>query len=104
MYKDGLNPVLPNIMNAVVMISAASCGNADMYMSTRALHALAINGHAPKIFAKTLKNGCPLPALLMTLAFCSMTYMTVSQGSSAVFTVFTSLSAIGGELPMVHSN
>jgi amino acid transporter len=45
-------PVLPSIINVVIMTSAMSAANAFLYGGSRYLYALAQNGHAPKLFLK----------------------------------------------------
>lgn len=54
---------LANLVNALVLTSAWSCGNAYVYSSTRTLYALAVNGKAPAIFKKCLSNGVPIYSL-----------------------------------------
>ncbi|KAI5476093.1 hypothetical protein MNV49_000411 [Pseudohyphozyma bogoriensis] len=95
MLKHGLGTALPKIMNALVITSAGSCGNADIYFSTRALHAMALNRQAPRIFAQTVR-GIPAYALTLCLSICLVTFMTVNKGSAVVFNYFTSLYTIGG--------
>lgn len=46
-YRAGV-PVLPSIINAVILISATSAANAFLYTGSRYLYALAQNGQAPR--------------------------------------------------------
>lgn len=46
-YRAGV-PVLPSIINAVILTSATSSANAFLYTGSRYLYALAQNGQAPK--------------------------------------------------------
>lgn len=53
-------PVLPHILNAVLISSAASSGNANLYTGSRYLYALAQQGQAPAVLLKCNKRGVPL--------------------------------------------
>lgn len=48
--------VLPSIINAVILTSAISSGNAMLYTGSRYMYALAQNGHAPRILLKCSKS------------------------------------------------
>ena len=49
-------PVLPSIINAVILTSATSSANAFVYTGSRYLYALAQNGQAPRFFLKCTKR------------------------------------------------
>ena len=91
-------PVLPHIINAVILTSAASSGNAFLYTGSRYLFALAQNGQAPKVFLTCTKAGVPVYCVLVTASVGLLTYMTVSSGANNVFgwfqTVVVILSAV----------
>lgn len=57
-------PVMPHIVNAVILISVLSVGNASTFAASRTLEALAEIGQAPKLFAYIDKKGRPLFTLL----------------------------------------
>jgi yeast amino acid transporter len=48
---------LPHVVNALLITSIFSAGNTYTYCATRTLYSLALEGRAPKILTKTLKNG-----------------------------------------------
>ncbi|KAG9123387.1 hypothetical protein FRC07_015006 [Ceratobasidium sp. 392] len=50
---------LPSVINAVILISAWSAGNSDLYASSRTLYALALSGQAPAFLKKCTKGGLP---------------------------------------------
>lgn len=56
-----------------------SAANSDLYIGSRTLFALAVEGQAPAIFKKVSKRGIPLPALLFCTAFCGLAYCAVSS-------------------------
>ena len=54
-YRAGV-PVLPSIVNAVILISATSAANAFLYAGSRYLYALAQNGQAPRFLLTCSKR------------------------------------------------
>lgn len=86
--------VLPSIINAVILTSATSSGNAFCYTGSRYLFALAQTKQAPRFLLKCSKNGVPYWCVLITWAIGLLTYMSVSSGSSVVFTWFQNLTTI----------
>jgi yeast amino acid transporter len=53
-------PVLPHIVNAVIITSASSAANALLYTGSRYLYALSLQGQAPKFLRKCTKRGVPI--------------------------------------------
>ena len=51
---------LPSVINAVILISAWSAGNSDLYASSRTLYALAVEGKAPAFLRRCTKGGLPV--------------------------------------------
>ena len=68
-YRAGV-PVLPSIINAAVLTSAASSSNAFLFGGSRYLFALAQNGQAPRIFLTCSKKYVfPSPFPIPPLSF-----------------------------------
>ncbi|KAK7452685.1 hypothetical protein VKT23_012086 [Stygiomarasmius scandens] len=86
--------VLPHIINAVIITSATSCGNSFVFVAVRSIHALAVQGQAPKFLGYTTRHGVPLAALIFVLGICSTSYMTVNSGAAVVFGWFIDLSSV----------
>ncbi|KAI8243595.1 General amino acid permease [Colletotrichum sp. SAR 10_99] len=89
--------VLPHIVNALLLTSIYSAGNAYVYCSSRSLYGLAINGHAPKFLTKCTKQGVPVYCLLVSVAFACLSYLKLGSGSVTVLTWLTNL-ITGGTL------
>jgi len=87
-------PVLPSIINAVILTSATSSGNAFLYSGSRFLFGLAQVKQAPRIFLKCSKAGVPYWCVLLTWSIGLLTFMSVSSGSSQVFAWFQNLTTI----------
>jgi amino acid transporter len=95
-------PVLPNIINAVILTSASSSANAFLYTGSRYLFALAQNGQAPKQLLWCTKKGIPLWCILITASLGLLTYMTVSAGAANVFGWFQTLTTITSVITWVN--
>lgn len=93
--------VLPHIINAAILTSAWSAGNAFLYSGSRVLYSLALNGQAPRICAKTDKRGVPYVAVLATWCIGLLSYLNVSNNGAQVFTWFMNISTISGYIAWV---
>ncbi|KXT01415.1 hypothetical protein AC578_9518 [Pseudocercospora eumusae] len=89
---------LPSIINAVIITSATSAGNACVYIGSRYLYALAQLGQAPQMLLWCTKSGVPLWCVLSTASFSLLAYMSVSSGSANVFGWLTNISALASLL------
>ena len=74
--------VLNDIINAAILLFVLSAANSDLYIGTRTVYGLAVQGQAPKIFAKVNRMGVPIPALVFCTAFCALVFLNVSSSSS----------------------
>lgn len=94
--KNASIPILPSIINAVILTSAWSSGNALLYMSSRSLYSLAVAGNAPKIFTRCNRYGLPIYAVLASSCFAFLAYLNVGAQAGAVFNWFISLTNTAG--------
>lgn len=60
-------PILPHIVNALVMTSVFSAGNSYMYCASRTLYGLALERKAPGIFVKCTRSGVPMYSVGLTV-------------------------------------
>jgi amino acid transporter len=88
--------VLPSIINAGILTSAWSAGNAYLYMSSRSLYSLAKAGNAPKIFARCNRYGLPVYAVLASSLFALLAYLNCGSSAGVVFNWFISLTNTAG--------
>lgn len=77
---SGLN----HVINAAVLTSAWSAGNAFLYSGSRVLYSMALNNQAPRIFTKTSKKGVPYYAVLLTWAIGLLGFLNVSNSGAQV--------------------
>ncbi|KAH8434640.1 uncharacterized protein LDX57_012282 [Aspergillus melleus] len=85
---------VPHFINAVVVTSAWSSGNAGYMTYVRYLFGLAKYGHAPRIFLRLNRFGIPYVAVLLFAVFMALGYMTTSSGAAEVFTWLQDLLSI----------
>ncbi|KAK1958880.1 histidine permease [Colletotrichum sublineola] len=90
MQNMGIN-VLPHVINALLCTSIFSAGNAYTYCAMRCLYGLALDGQAPSIFKKCLKNGIPIYAFGITMLFPFLSFLQVSNNTAQVVTWLQSL-------------
>ena len=93
----GIN-ALRHVINAAVLIFVLSAANSDLYIGSRTLYALAVEGKAPAVFKKVNRMGVPWPALLLCTAFCFLVYLNVASDGARVFGWFVNLVSAFGAL------
>ncbi|EUC42059.1 hypothetical protein COCMIDRAFT_29244 [Bipolaris oryzae ATCC 44560] len=94
-------PHLPTIVNACILLFTFSASNSDLYIASRTIYGLAVEGHAPKIFLWTDKRGVPVPALAVSALLCCTAFMNVADDSKTVFGYFVNLTTIFGLLSWI---
>ncbi|KAF6765162.1 dicarboxylic amino acid permease [Ephemerocybe angulata] len=90
--------VLDHIINAAILIFVMSAANSDLYIGSRTLYGLAIEGKAPAIFKRVNRMGVPYPALILCTLFCGLVFLNVSASSGKVFGWFVNLVSTFGAL------
>lgn len=84
-------PILPHIVNAMVLTSALSAGNSYCYCASRSLYGLALEGKAPRFMTKCTKNGVPIYCVLATLLISLLAFLQVSNNAAIVLQWFVNL-------------
>ncbi|KAI8626369.1 amino acid transporter [Xylariaceae sp. FL1651] len=84
-------PVLPHIVNALVLTAAFSAGNSYVYCASRSLYGLALEGKAPKFLIKCTKRGVPIYCVIFVLLIALLSFLQISQGTSVVLSWFVNL-------------
>ncbi|PSK36500.1 hypothetical protein C7M61_003973 [Candidozyma pseudohaemuli] len=83
--NGGIN-VLPDIMNAVILVAVVSVGASSVYGCSRSLASLAVQGLLPRCIAYIDRSGRPLVAILITNVFGLLGFLASSENQSEVFT------------------
>lgn len=87
--------IAASLVNAVLLTSVLSAGNTMMYGQSRMLYALAKEGKAPHIFAKTNSRGIPMNGLLVGVAIGLLAILSNFLGD-VVFSWLVNISAATG--------
>ncbi|KAL3474623.1 amino acid permease/ SLC12A domain-containing protein [Aspergillus californicus] len=87
---------LPHLVNALLITSIFSAGNTYTYTATRILHALALEGRAPRVLRKCTKAGVPVYCFAIVMAFPFLSFLQVSNGSNTVLTWMINLVTAAG--------
>ncbi|WVQ77930.1 hypothetical protein IAT38_000010 [Cryptococcus sp. DSM 104549] len=82
--------VLPHIINAAALVFVLSAANSDVYVNSRSLYMMAADGHAPKLFLTTNRNGTPYYCLVISLLFSCLAFTTVKSSAYTTFKYFVS--------------
>lgn len=90
-----------SVMNAIILTAMLSAGNSGLYASSRMLWQLAVDGKAPKIFAKLSKRGIPVYALLATLAVGCLAFLSSFFGDGVVYMWLLNASGLSGFIAWV---
>ncbi|KAF8891281.1 general amino acid permease AGP2 [Infundibulicybe gibba] len=83
--------VLPHIVNALVLIAVFSAGNSYVFCASRTLLGLALEGKAPRLFARCNRDGVPIYSVGLTLAIATLAFLQVSTNSAIVLQWFVNL-------------
>jgi len=84
-------PVLPHIVNAMVLTAAFSAGNSYVYCASRSLYGLALEGKAPKALQKCTKNGVPVYCVAIVLVISLLSFLQLGSQAAVVLSWFVSL-------------
>ncbi|MFB9835092.1 amino acid permease [Actinoallomurus acaciae] len=82
-------PAAAGVMNFVVLTAALSSANANTYLTTRMLHALAADRHAPAWLGGLGRDGVPRRAIMLSgLGLAIAAYLSVDSANSAYLILF----------------
>jgi len=84
-------PILPHIVNAVVLTASFSAGNSYVYCASRSLYGLALEKKAPRFLTKCTSNGVPVYCVGVVLLIALLSFLQVSNGASVVLNWFVNL-------------
>ncbi|KAJ6000303.1 Amino acid/polyamine transporter I [Penicillium waksmanii] len=84
-------PILPHIVNAVVLTASFSAGNSYVYCASRSLYGLALEKKAPAFLTKCTSRGVPIYCVGVVLLIALLSFLQVSNGASVVLNWFVNL-------------
>ncbi|KAJ8122250.1 hypothetical protein ONZ43_g1511 [Nemania bipapillata] len=77
-------PVLPSLMNAVIVVAIFSMANASIFAASRALHAISARGMGPR-FCAVLRWDRPVGALAVIFVFAFLSFAGAAEHGDEVF-------------------
>ncbi|KAJ5610191.1 Amino acid/polyamine transporter I [Penicillium lagena] len=84
-------PVLPHIVNAVILTASFSAGNSYVYCASRSLYGLALERKAPRFLTKCTSSGVPIYCVAAVLLIALLSFLQVSNDSAVVLNWFVNL-------------
>ncbi|KAF5331175.1 hypothetical protein D9619_005352 [Psilocybe cf. subviscida] len=84
-------PVLPHIVNALILTTVYSAANSYVFCASRTLYGLALEGKVPHIFTKCTKGGVPIYCLVITLGISTLAFLQLSNDTAVVLQWFVNL-------------
>ncbi|SCV03115.1 LANO_0G02234g1_1 [Lachancea nothofagi CBS 11611] len=88
--------ILPDIFNAVVLITIISAANSNVYVGSRVLYGLGTERLAPQFVTRVNRFGVPYIAVGIVSLFGFLGYLSVSSGSKNAFDWLLNITAIAG--------
>jgi len=92
---------LPDLINVCILVFTFSAANSDLYIASRTLYALAVEGNAPRIFSHTNNRGVPVYSLGLSSAMCLVAFISTKTGAFKTFQYFISLVTMFGLLTWI---
>lgn len=84
------------VLNGFLIFFAITCGNAQLYVSSRTVYSLALQNKAPAFLTKCNRYGTPYYSVIFAASFSLLSYTCVSEGSTVVFQNLTSIISSSG--------
>ncbi|KAJ8689211.1 general amino acid permease agp2 [Pleurotus ostreatus] len=81
-------PVLPHLVNAMILLSVFSAGNTCVYCASRTLFGLALEGKMPRVLTRCTKSGVPVYAVMVTIGIALLSFLQVLNGTVKVLQWF----------------
>lgn len=89
---------LPSVINVVIIIAVLSVGNSAVFGATRTLVSLAAQGHAPRFLLYIDRQGRPVIALIINMAFGLLGFVCATPNYSEGFTWLSTIAGLSGQL------
>lgn len=100
LYLAGIS-VLPDLLNACILLFVLSIADYDLYLATKAMCDLAVKHRAPAFLSRTTRRGVPIYALAVCSSAATLAYLNVRQDSTVVFGYFVDMVTMLGLLTWI---
>ncbi|KAJ6107160.1 hypothetical protein N7523_008483 [Penicillium sp. IBT 18751x] len=88
LYLAGI-PVLPDILNAFILLFVLSTANYDLWLATKAMCDLAVKRRAPMFLSRLNNRGLPMYAFAVCASVATLAYLNVPQDAVLMFRYLT---------------
>lgn len=88
--------ILPDIFNAVVLVTIISAANSNVYVGSRVLYSLALTGNAPKQFGYVTKHGVPYLGVIITSLLGLLAFLVINNNANSAFNWLINISTLAG--------
>ncbi|CAH0047203.1 unnamed protein product [Clonostachys solani] len=99
--KNAGIPVLDSVINALILSSAITAGNAFLYSSSRNLYSLAVAGNAPAIFKRCNSYGLAYVSVATSASFSLLAYLSLGNQSLLVFNWLINITNTSGYISWI---
>ena len=89
---------LDHVINAIALIFVLSAANTDLYISSRTLYGLALEGKAPAFLKRVNRFGVPYAALGTSLVMACFAFLNIGKGPGKVLQYLSNLTSTFGAL------
>jgi len=93
--------VAGSFINAVIMTSVLSAGNHALFAGTRLLYTLAVDRHAPQVFARLNRNKIPWISVLATSFISALCFTSSFIGAGQVWTWLQNIVGVSNQLSWI---
>ncbi|TIC72172.1 APC amino acid permease [Wallemia mellicola] len=90
--------VLPDILNAVILVSAWSAGNSYLYSAIRTVYSMALSRRIPAAFRRVNSWGLPYVSAVVCLCIGALAYLSASNSSYQALEWLIALTSQGAVL------
>jgi amino acid transporter len=87
LYLAGI-PVVPDILNAFILLFVLSIANYDLWLATKAMCDLSVKRRAPVFLSRINRRGVPVYALAVCASVSTLAYLNVPQDTTLMFGYF----------------
>jgi amino acid transporter len=99
LYLAGIS-VLPDLLNACILLFILSIADYDLYLATKAMCDLSLKRRAPAFLSRT-SRGVPIYSLGVCSSMATLAYLNVRQDSTVVFGYFVDMVTMLGLLTWI---
>jgi len=90
--------IFDHVINSIVLIFVVPAASTNLYISSRTLYGLALEGKAPVVFKRVNRLGVPYAALGVSAVMACFAFVSIATGPGEVFENLSNLCSTLGAL------